>query len=238
MTNLKNPYEGVENLKRFTKKTFLKYCNDKIHSVDKQIVFIKKHVVNKDYKGRVIEIGSGNGKLLFRMEMEGILNEGFGFETSKSRCKFSNKFKNTFKIKKTKIVNKDFLTSKLKKNYFDLIIGTDVVINLIGGLGKNKILSVIKKCEKYLKANGKLILEFMTFEKEKKLMKAGNSKKLLVWKKFKNSDPFIFGLDEMSYHRGAILWQKYFVPRKINKSRVDNIEFFSHKMLPIDKNFF
>ena len=32
-----------------------------------KIVFIKKHVVNKDYKGRVIEIGSGNGKLLFRM---------------------------------------------------------------------------------------------------------------------------------------------------------------------------
>ena len=35
--------------------------------------------------------------------MEGILNEGFGFETSKSRCKFSNKsFKNNFKIKKQK----------------------------------------------------------------------------------------------------------------------------------------
>ena len=42
MTNLKNPYEGIENLKRFTKKTFLKYCNDKIHSVDKQNCFHKK----------------------------------------------------------------------------------------------------------------------------------------------------------------------------------------------------
>ena len=238
MTAQKNPYEGVEDLKRFNKKTFLKYCNEKIHSVDKHIVFLKKHVVNKNYKGRVIEIGSGNGKLLFRMEKEGILKEGFGFETSKSRCKFSNKFKNTFKMKNTKIINRDFLTSNLKTNYFDLIIGTDVVINLIGGLGKSKILSVIKKCEKYLKSNGKLILEFMTFEKEKKLMKVSNSKKLLVWKKFKNSDPFIFGLDEMSYSNGTILWQKYFIPRKINNNRKNNVEYFSHKILPINKKFF
>ena len=70
MKSQKNPYEGVEDLKRFNKKTFIKYCNEKIHSVDKHIVFLKKHVVNKDYKGRVIEIGSGNGKLLFRMEKE------------------------------------------------------------------------------------------------------------------------------------------------------------------------
>ena len=238
MKSQKNPYEGVEDLKRFNKKTFIKYCNEKIHSVDKHIAFLKRHVVNKDYKGRVIEIGSGNGKLLFRMEKEGILKEGFGFETSKSRCKFSNKFKNSFKIKNTKIINKDFLTSKLKTNYFDLIIGTDVVINLIGGLGRNKIQSVIKKCEKYLKTNGKLILEFMTFEKEKKLMKVNRSKKILIWKKFKSSDPFIFGLDEMSHYRGVILWQKYFIPRKLNDIKKNDVEYFRHKILPINKNFF
>jgi len=233
-----NAYEGVESLSRFNKKTFTKYCKDKLRSVDKHINFLKRHVVNKNYNGRVLEIGSGNGKLLFRMEKEKILNEGIGCELSKSRYKFSKKFKKKFKIRNVKIINNDFFNLNLKKNYFDLIIGTDVVINLIGGSNEGKMNSILKKCEKYLKNNGKLILEFMTFEKEKKIMNLNPNKKLFVWKRFKNSDPFIFGLDEMSYKKKKILWQKYFIPRHIKNFKNKKIEYFSHKILPLSKKFF
>ena len=68
-----NAYEGVESLSRFSDEDFKRYCLDKLASVEKHIHFIKKHVIHHGYQVRVLEIGSGNGKLLFRLEQEGLL---------------------------------------------------------------------------------------------------------------------------------------------------------------------
>ena len=92
MSNKTNPYEGVENTKDMSKKSFAIYCKSKLNSVNKHIKFLKKHINKKNYQGKIFEIGSGNGKLLFRLEKEKLLSEGIGCEISKSRCRFSNKF--------------------------------------------------------------------------------------------------------------------------------------------------
>ena len=104
-----NAYEGVESLSRFSDEDFKRYCTDKLASVEKHIHFIKKHVIHSGYQGRVLEIGSGNGKLLFRLEQEGLLEKGFGYEVSQSRCLFAEKFKNHVNSKKVEIVNENFL---------------------------------------------------------------------------------------------------------------------------------
>ena len=104
-----NAYEGVESLSRFSDEDFKRYCTEKLTSVEKQIHFIKKNVIHPGYQGRVLEIGSGNGKLLFRLEQEGLLEKGVGYEVSQSRCRFAEKFKNYVNSNKVKIVNEDFL---------------------------------------------------------------------------------------------------------------------------------
>jgi len=68
-----NAYEGVESLSRFSDENFKHYCTEKLTSVEKHIHFIKKHVIQPRYQGRVLEIGSGNGTLLFRLEQEVLL---------------------------------------------------------------------------------------------------------------------------------------------------------------------
>ena len=87
-----NAYEGVESLSRFSDEDFKRYCTDKLASVEKHIHFIKKTCnIHPGYQGRVLEIGSGNGKLLFRLEQEGLLEKGVGYEVSQSRCRFAEK---------------------------------------------------------------------------------------------------------------------------------------------------
>ena len=108
-----NAYEGVESLSRFSDEDFKRYCTDKLASVEKHIHFIKKHVIQPGYQGRVLEIGSGNGKLLFRLEQEGLLEKGVGYEVSQSRCRFAEKFKNYVNSNKVKIVNEDFLQAEI-----------------------------------------------------------------------------------------------------------------------------
>ena len=55
-----------------------------------------------------------------------------------------------------------------------------------------------------------------------------------TWKKFPDSDPFIFGLDELSENSGAINWKKHFIPRN---NSVDH-EYFEHDLLPTGIDYF
>ena len=79
--------------------------------------------------GQIAEIGSGNGKLLFRLDKENMISYGAGYEVSRSRCLFSEKFKKSINCSKVDIFNQDFLSLKLAENKFDIIVGIDVVIN-------------------------------------------------------------------------------------------------------------
>ena len=229
-------HEGVEDLRRFNKNSFKKYCNSKLSSVKKHIHFIKKNK-SKKYTGKVLEIGSGSGKLLFSMEKNDLLQEGIGCEVSKSRSRFSNKFKKEFGFKKVKIVNKNFLDLKLKNNYFDLIIGIDCVINYIGSNPKH-IKKLINTCKKSLKKGGYLIFEFTTFGREKSMIQQSPTKKYLTWKKLSVEDPFIFGLFEISYSpKRLIVYNKFFL-EKNKKLNLKNISHRREKLVSLSKKYF
>ena len=55
-----------------------------------------------------------------------------------------------------------------------------------------------------------------------------------TWKQFPDSDPFIFGLDELSENSGVINWKKHFIPRN---NSVDH-EYFKHDLLPTGIDYF
>ena len=229
-----NAYKNVEELKRFNRISLNKYCAEKLKSTNKHIKFIKKNVINNSYQGNILEVGSGNAKLLIKLEKMKLVKEGVGVEISNSRCKFAKHFIKQQKCKKIKIINNDFFKCKFKKNSFDLIIGTDVVINLIGGDNTNNIQRLFNRSDELLRPGGKLVLEFMTFEREIALINKNYQKVYRNWKRFHKSDPFKFGLDEYLFdNSNKIIWNKFFIPRLENK-----IESSSLKMLPLNKNFF
>ena len=60
-----------------SKENISVYRASKLKGVRKNISFIKN---NFDKKLRVLEIGSGNSKFLYALEIENMLDEGYGFE--------------------------------------------------------------------------------------------------------------------------------------------------------------
>lgn len=143
-------YEGVESLERFSPDEFRKYCDDKLKSCDKHIVFLKEHFPDKPL--RVLEIGSGSGKLLLRLKREGILEYGVGFEVSHSRCRFAEEFLNYCQSKKVVIRNEDFIELDLHGEAFDVVI--DVVTNLIGAISKIHTQKMLTKAHPCLVCGG------------------------------------------------------------------------------------
>jgi len=216
-------YEGVESLDRFDTEEFKKYCDSKLESCDKHVAFLKKLFPNRLLK--VCEIGSGSGKLLFRLEKEGMLKKGVAYEVSKSRCLFADEFSRYVSSKVVTICNEDFLEANLVAQEFDLVIGIDVVTNLIGAISNDHILKFIAKAKSCLrKKGGEIVLELMTCEREKKFINQSENNIYRTWKRFDKNDPFMFGLFEMSFDRmGNVVWHKQFITRNGQISTFDNI---------------
>ena len=107
------------------------------------------------------------------------------------------------------------------------------MINLIGGGGANLIDNCIRLAKENIK-QGTIIFEFETFEREFASIRDSEDGMYKIWKKFHDSDPFIYGLDELSEKSGVINWKKHFIPRD---NSVDH-EHFEHDILPTGLGFF
>lgn len=223
-------YEGVEKMERFTEESFRKYCSDKLASCTKHVSFIKKFTQKQLIN--VIEVGSGSGKLLFRMEQEGMLLQGVGFEPSSSRTFFASKFAKNVNSSLVGIFQEDFVKTSLQLGHFDVIIGIDVVINLIGAISKNYLHDFFIKSISYLKPGGIIILESITLKREIEAIRKSENGFFTPWKRFVESDPFKYGLDEMSLDAdGNLVWHKYFIERNTGRE-----ESFTNILKPLDKS--
>ncbi len=222
-------YEGVEKMERFTEESFRKYCSDKLASCTKHVSFLKKFFPKQQIK--IIEVGSGSGKLLFRLEQEGMLLRCVGFEPSSSRTAFAARFAKHVNSSLVEICQEDFVKSSLTGDRFDVIIGIDVVINLIGAISKNYIHDFFKKSFDYLEPGGIIILESITLAREIEAIRKSENGFFTPWKRFAESDPFKYGLDEMSLDAdGNLVWQKYFIERNTGRE-----ESFTNVLQPLDK---
>ena len=223
-------YEGVENMDRFTEDSFKKYCSDKLLSCNKYISFLKKQIPKPQMK--ILEVGSGSGKLLFRLEKEGMLLRGVGFEPSSTRTAFADRFAKYVKSSLVEIHKQDYVKSSLEGDRFDVIIGIDVVINLIGAVSKNYINDFFKKSSEYLKPDGLIILESITLQREIDAIRKSENGIFTPWKRFAESDPFKYGLDEMSLDElGNLVWKKFFIERNTGRE-----ESFTNVLQPLNKS--
>ena len=102
-----NAYEGVESLHNFNEQSFKLYCENKTLECEKHLAFIRQFI-NKTFVGSVMEVGSGNGKLLYALERDGFISEAIGYELSSSRVHFANKFGELVGSKKVKNICGDF----------------------------------------------------------------------------------------------------------------------------------
>lgn len=224
-------YREVEKLSNFTKINFLKYCEKKISDSNNQIKFFKiKKIIKPNNNNSVCEIGSGNGRLLYALEKNNFLKNGIGYEISKNRVNFAKKFGQLMQTKKVKVKNKDFLKAKFKKKSFDLIVGVDIIFNIISANSKKDQKNLLNLCFDILKNKGCIIFEIMTFERELKILRKMKHFSKIV--KFDKTDPFkkVFIKHEL-INNDKILIKKTFLKKNGEISK------FSNLIKPIDKNF-
>lgn len=208
-------YQNVENISSFDKKNFEDYCDSKLRECDKHVAFIKKQCIGENYTGKILEIGSGNGKLLYRLEQEGLVEQAIGYEFSASRAEFAKHFSTYVGSKKVTTVCADFVEENIEEDKYDIVIGVDIVPQLIAPLSDNTESVLFEKCKNILKPTGTVIFELLNFEKIMKMIEL-NAGELRLWKEFEQYDPWQYGLDFLSLDEKNIIWEKLFINRDRN----------------------
>ncbi len=136
MNNLKS-YDGVESVQYdFNETDLLAYFNNKMESAKSNCDFILQNVFHENPL-EICEIGSVNSKLLYSLENAGILKGACGYEVSESRFIMAEKFKELAGSKCVKNINSDILKETIERGRFDLVIGVDIVLQIISPLYDN-----------------------------------------------------------------------------------------------------
>jgi SAM-dependent methyltransferase len=217
-------YDNVELLTHYTQHDFEKYCQAKLESCDKHISFIRGHCVDDAWQGRVCEIGSGNSKLLYRLELEGLLEFGTGFEISHSRHTFAEKFRALIGSQKVHNQQENVMDVAPVKE-MDLIIGVDNILNLIAPLHPTAEQNILSWIRKGLRTNGYLILELWDFVHILKLIELSDNQQLKIWGEFPQPDQFEFGMYQVSLNENQyVVWKKMYLKRNsTERSHFENI---------------
>lgn len=204
-------YDGVELIDRFSELEFENYCTEKLRSCDKHVEFIKK--IPGSIK-KICEIGSGNSKLLYNLEKNNLLERGVGYEVSRSRYLFAEKFKKRYAYNKVENRNVDVLQDKTEDK-FDLIIGVDIVMQLIAPLYKSAEVDLLKWVSEHLEENGYFLVEIQDFTNELKRLSLNKGKPIREWQEFSETDPFQYMLTEIAKDLdGNLIYNKRFISRE------------------------
>ena len=94
-------YEGYEELSRFTPGQLSSYRQMLLEKTQSQVDFIGDRLWMPYFKKpglKILEIGSGNGRLLIGLHQQGLLESGLGLDISESRTLFALNWRNSLGI--------------------------------------------------------------------------------------------------------------------------------------------
>lgn len=217
-------YDDVESLDNFDESSFSTYCVDRLAHATPVIDFLRRELPALDDRSKVVEIGSGNSSLLYRLEQEAMLGDGLGVEVSTSRHRFAERFKLHIGSSKVYNLNQNFLDMPPKSDT-SLILGVDVVFQLIAALYEGADADALNWTRNALGPEGALVLELRSFDEYLSSIQSFNGNSLQLWEEFPPADPFEFVLGNISLDKeDCLVWKKTFFKRgTMERSRFENI---------------
>ncbi len=208
-------YNNVESFSNFIDNDQVKkYREHKLKEALRAVGFIKKVLSENALKNgiRVLEIGSGNSKLLFQLSLQKLLKQGYGIEVSKSRYEFAEKWKKDLKIINVENINADILDTNLEQfAEIDLLVCIDTALQFLEPIRKNSVNELFSRLSKILSNNGCIVLELWSMNNILKNIYANNGL-YKTWTKFGDSDPFSYAIESIELDdENYIVWNKHFI---------------------------
>ena len=188
-----------------------RYRDLKLKSCQKHVDLLRSEFNNK--KLNILEIGSGNSKLLINLFNQNLLNYGYGIEISESRYNFAEKWIKDLNINNIKNINEDVINFNYDEiGEIDVCICVDLCFQFLEPIKINSAELILNKIYNKIIKGGKIIIE---------LDYCGNIINNLpytnrIWEEFPDSDPWKYSLWECNYNEltKILNWKKTFISKK------------------------
>jgi SAM-dependent methyltransferase len=208
-------YDGYEMLGSFTSESFTRYCHEKLESCRIDVELISRYCIHPRWTGAICEIGSGNSKLLYSLEREGLLERGLGIETSQSRHRFAEAFRRHVGSKKVTNLNANLFDVE-PKGEFDLVCGLDIVLQMIAPVSDDAEERLFSWISRSLKTGGHLVAELRDFQRQISIIKLTDDGSYRFWEEFPAPDPWRYNLNRLAFvdqSESDLVWEKDFLRR-------------------------
>jgi SAM-dependent methyltransferase len=225
-------YEGFEASQNFpTAEALQNYRKLLLQKTEAQVAFLIRHLGKR--KLRVIEFGSGNGRLLVALALEGVLDAGLGVEISQSRVAFARQWvadlglqSNVCTVAADALEFADFGCGA-----FDLAICITGAFGYFKPIRESAPVELLAKMHDAVAIGGHVLLELYQMPEQRKQMLALNDGKLRTWQPLPSEDRFAYYLDDLEYwpDRRILRHGKIFIGRDgmIDAGRVEVLAYYT-----------
>lgn len=228
----KTGYEGFESSESFpTTQSLQNYRRLLLQKTERQVAFIARHLGRRNL--RVIDFGSGNGRLLVALALKGMLDLGIGVEISQSRVAFAQQW--TADLNLNSIVHNvtaDALEfADFERGTFDLSVCITGAFGYFKPIRESAPVELLDKMRAAVKPSGYLLMELYQMPEKRKRLLALNEGKLRTWQPLPTEDRFAYYLDDFEYceDRRVLRHGKIFIGRNgmIDAGRVEVMAYYT-----------
>jgi SAM-dependent methyltransferase len=225
-------YQGVEQLGDFTDEQLTLYRQQLLDRTASQAAFIAQRT---PADASVIDIGTGNGRLLIALAAQCELHEALGMDISESRIDFARKWAQDLGLDRIRFDTADVLTSTLpaQVDVVACITGTFAYFDAIQSNAGAQLLGEIRNA---LKPGGVLILELYPHSSWRRMLDSMDSHELRVWQELPEGDPWQFYLSHLRFSPNTqiLTHHKTFVHRttgEIDEGRKEHIRLYDQSTI-------
>jgi SAM-dependent methyltransferase len=229
MGSLAAAYEGVESLDRFASTAELHdYRRGLIEKTELELGFIRREVGER--KLRVLELGTGGGRLLIALALAGMLWSGMGVDLARSRVTSARRWAADLGLDNVEFVVGDVLEPETwLAGEFDLIVGISNLLGYLRPVRHDALSEVLRRCYRSLAPGGCLLLEFYQLTERRRQILALSDNRLRTWMPLPAWDRFAYYLSDFDYDpaSGVLHHEKTFIGRdgSIDTGRVEELSF-------------
>jgi len=220
-------YDGVEDLDSFAPEALAAYRADLLARTAGEAAFVGRRLPTGAH---VLEVGSGNGRLLIALSRAGAMVRGTGLEVAASRTAFAQRWAQDEGLAdRLELTTADALEA-------DMPSGVDAAVCVTGAFSyfdairPGAAAELLQRLHDALAPGGLLVLELYPHPAWRRLFDAGGDE-LRLWQELPASDPWRFYLSELTLDRATdvLTHRKTFVHRTdhvVDDSRREHLRLY------------
>ncbi|HEV7807750.1 MAG TPA: class I SAM-dependent methyltransferase [Solirubrobacteraceae bacterium] len=220
-------YDGVESLERFSATQLRAYRDDLLARTVQQASFVASLL---PARARLLELGSGNGRLPIALALADAIADATGFEVAESRVAFARAWAADAGLANVRFDSADVLDVALPGE-LDAVVCITGAFAYFDAMRAGSAGELLRRVHGALRHGGVLVLELYPHPRWRRLLTADGSHELRLWQELPASDPWRFYLSDLRYdaERRVLSHRKTFVHRtsgEIDDSRREHLRLY------------